>query len=289
MEIFGYKRYMFILPPIIFTIVFAVYPLIYNITLSFKDVTAITLIQKSSQFIGFNNYREAINDPIFKRTTLNTLIFTVLSILFQFLIGFLIALLFNKDFPLRNFMISLIMLPWFIPILVSGTVFKFFFMDMGLINRILLSLRLSSKAIPWISDSNIAIYSLIIANIWLGIPFNFILLYTGLKGIPVELYESAEIDGATDLKKTLYITVPLLKPVIITTLLLGAIFTIKVFDLVWIITGGGPGNSSHLFSTLSYQLAFGDYNFGLGSAVSVIMMVIIVVVVSALNLIKIED
>lgn len=289
MEIFGSKRYMFILPPIIFTIIFAVYPLIYNITLSFKDVTAITLIQRSSQFIGFNNYREAINDPIFKRTTLNTLIFTVLSILFQFLIGFLIALLFNKDFPLRNFMISLIMLPWFIPILVSGTVFKFFFMDMGLINRILLALKLSSKAIPWISDSNMAIYSLIIANIWLGIPFNFILLYTGLKGVPIELYESAEIDGAIGFKKTLYITVPLLKPVIITTLLLGAIFTIKVFDLVWIITGGGPGNSSHLFSTFSYQLAFGNYDFGLGSAVSVIMMIIIIIVVSALNLIKIED
>lgn len=289
MEVFSSKRYMFILPSIIFTIVFAVYPLIYNIMLSFKDVTAITLIQKSSQFVGFDNYKKVIGDPIFKRTTLNTLIFTILSILFQFLIGFLIALLFNKDFPLRNFMISLIMLPWFIPILVSGTVFKFFFMDMGLINRILLALRLSPKAIPWISDSNIAIYSLIIANIWLGIPFNFILLYTGLKGIPVELYESAEIDGAVGFRKTLYITIPLLKPVIITTLLLGAIFTIKVFDLVWIITGGGPGNSSHLFSTFSYQLAFGNYDFGLGSAVSVIMMIIIVTVVSALNLIKIED
>jgi multiple sugar transport system permease protein len=289
MDRFGPKRYGFILPAIIFTVLFAIYPLIYNVVFSFQDVTAISLIQKTSQFIGFKNYIDTLNDPIFRRTVLNTLIFTVLSILFQFTIGFLIALLFNKEFPLRDFMISLIMLPWFIPILVSGTVFKLFFMDMGLINRFLLSLKLIPKIVPWITDANMAIYSLTIANIWLGIPFNFILLYTGLKGVPVELYESAEIDGAIGLKKTLYITVPILKPIIITTLLLGAIFTIKVFDLVWIITGGGPGNSSHLFSTYSYQLAFGNYNFGLGAAVSVIMILIIIVVVSILNLIKVED
>jgi multiple sugar transport system permease protein len=289
MDRFGPKRYGFILPAIIFTVLFAIYPLIYNVVFSFQDVTAISLIQKTSQFIGFKNYIDTLNDPIFRRTVLNTLIFTILSILFQFIIGFLIALLFNKEFPLRDLMISLIMLPWFIPILVSGTVFKLFFMDMGLINRLLLSLKLIPKIVPWITDANMAIYSLTIANIWLGIPFNFILLYTGLKGVPIELYESAEIDGAVGLKKTLYITVPILKPIIITTLLLGAIFTIKVFDLVWIITGGGPGNSSHLFSTYSYQLAFGNYNFGLGAAVSVMMILIIIVVVSILNLIKVED
>lgn len=289
MKGFGPKRYFFILPAVIFTILFAIYPLIYNVVLSFKDVTAITLIQKNARFIGLSNYKEIFMDPIFKRTSFNTLIFTVFSILFQFIIGFLIALLFNKNFPLRDVMISLVMLPWFIPILVSGTVFKLFFMDMGLINRLLLSFKLISKVIPWITDGNVAIYSLIIANIWLGIPFNFIMLYTGLKGISEELYEASEIDGAVGIKKTLYITVPLLKPVIISTLLLGAIFTIKVFDLVWIITGGGPGNASHLFSTYSYQLAFGDYNFGLGSAVSVIMILIIISVTIILNLIRIED
>ncbi len=289
MKGFGPKRYSFVLPAVIFTILFAIYPLIYNIVLSFKDVTAITLIQKTSQFIGLENYREIFRDSIFKRASFNTIIFTVFSILFQFIIGFLIALLFNKNFPLRDVMISLVMLPWFIPILVSGTVFKLFFMDIGLINRLLLSFRLITKVVPWITDGRVAIYSLIIANIWLGIPFNFIMLYTGLKGISEELYEASEIDGAVGIKKTLYITVPLLKPVIISTLLLGAIFTIKVFDLVWIITGGGPGNASHLFSTYSYQLAFGNYNFGLGSAVSVIMILIIISVTVILNLIRIED
>jgi len=289
MERFSSKGYLFLLPALAFTILFAIYPLVYNVELSFRDVTAISLIQKTSQFIGLENYKEILKDPIFRHTALNTLIFTVLSIFFQFIIGFLIALLFNKDFPLRDFFLSIIMLPWFIPILVSGTIFKFFFMDTGLINNIVLSLKLGSKVTHWITASNMAIYSLTIANIWLGIPFNFILLYTGLKGIPDELYEAAEIDGAIGWKRTLYITVPLLKPVIVTTLMLGAIFTIKVFDLVWVITGGGPGNASHLFSTFSYHLAFDNLNFGLGSAVAVIMILIIIIVVGILNLVKVEE
>lgn len=287
MERFGSKRYLFLLPALAFTILFAIYPLIYNTVLSFKDVTLISLIQRTSQFIGLGNYKEVLKDSVFLHTALNTLIFTVLSIFFQFIIGFLIALLFNKDFPLRNLFLSLAMLPWFIPILVSGTIFKFLFADAGMINNILLSLKLSSNVIPWIT-SNMAIYSLTIVNIWLGIPFMFLLLYTGLKGIPEEVYEAADIDGAISWKKTLYITVPLLKPVIITTLMLGTIFTIKAFDLVFIITGGGPGNSSHLFSTYSYFLAFDTFNFGLATAVSVIMILIIIVVVGVLNLVKVE-
>ncbi|MDK2900980.1 MAG: multiple sugar transport system permease protein [Thermotogaceae bacterium] len=289
MERYGFKRYIFVLPAIVFILSFMIYPLIYNLNLSFKDVTLITFIRGTSEYIGLSNYMEVISDPTFQRAALNTLIFTVASIFFQFVIGFLIALLFNKEFPLRNFLISLLMLPWFIPILVSGTIFKFFLSDLGFINNVLLSLKLIKEPIPFITNSNLALYSLVFVNVWLGIPFNFILLYTGLKGIPLELYESAEIDGATSWKKVWFITIPMLKPVIITTLMLGAIFTIKVFDLVWIITKGGPGNSSHLFSTYSYLLAFGNFKFGLGAAVSTIMLLVIVIVVGIFNIIKVED
>jgi len=289
MERYGLKRYIFILPAITFILVFMIYPLVYNLNLSFKDVTLITFIRGTSEYVGLNNYKEVISDPIFQRAALNTLIFTIVSIFFQFIIGFLIALLFNREFPLRNFLISLLMLPWFIPILVSGTIFKFFLSDLGFINNILMSLRFIKEPIPFITNSNLALYSLIFVNVWLGIPFNFILLYTGLKGIPLELYESAEIDGATSLKKVWYITIPMLKPVIITTLMLGAIFTIKVFDLVWIITKGGPGNSTHLFSTYSYLLAFSNFKFGLGAAVSTVMLLVIIVVVGIFNMIKVED
>jgi len=288
MNRFSSKGYLFLLPALIFTILFVIYPLVYNVEISFKDVKLISLIQGTSQFVGLENYKEIVKGPLFLNVALNTLIFTVFSIFFQFIIGFLIALLFNREFPLKGFLLSLIMLPWFIPILVSGLIFRFFFADAGMINNILLFLKFSSNKIHWITSSNIAIYSVTIANIWLGIPFNFILLYTGLKGIPEEIYEAAEIDGANNWKKTLYLTVPLLKPVINTTLILGAILTIKVFDLVWIITRGGPGSSSHLFSTISYQSAFVNFNFGLGAAFIVIMILIIIVTVGVLNLVLVR-
>ena len=183
------------------------------------------------------------------------------------------------------------MIPWFLPILVTGTVFKFFLSDAGIINSILvfLKLRSSSNIIPWITSGSIAIYSLTIANIWRGIPFTFILLYTGMKGIPNELYEAAEVDGAIGWKRTLYITVPLLKPVIVTTIILATVFNIKIFNLVWIITKGGPGNTSHLLSSYSYKLAFSDFNFGLGAAVCVIMLLVVISVVGVSNLIKAEE
>ncbi|ADQ06437.1 binding-protein-dependent transport systems inner membrane component [Caldicellulosiruptor hydrothermalis 108] len=282
-------KYLFILPALVFTVCFTLYPLIYNLLLSFKDATAMSLMEGNSKFIGLKNYIDIIKDPVFTRVVLNTIIFTVGSILFQFIIGFLIALLFDNDFPGKNFMIALVMLPWFVPVLVSATVFKLFFADTGLLNNVLLSLRLIRHPIPWITDASKAIYSVTIANIWLGIPFNFIMIYTGLRGIPREIYEVAELDGAISYKKVFYIILPILKPVIITTILLGTIFTVKVFDLIWIITGGGPGNSSHLFSTLAYKLAFTDYNFGIGTATTVIMILIIVIAVSILNQIKVEE
>jgi len=282
-------HYLFILPALIYIIIFGVYPTVYNIILSLKDVSLITYIRGSSQFVGLLNYIKVLQDPVFHRTLINTIIFTALSIFFQMLIGFLLALLFHHDFPLKGLLQSLIMIPWVIPIIVSGSFFKWLFSDNGMLNNFLASLGMIREPIRWITSESLAIFSLTLANIWLGIPFNFILLYTGIQEIPEELYESAEIDGASGFQKVLYITLPLLKPVIVTTLTLGCIFTIKVFDLVWIVTKGGPGDASHLFSSLSYSLAFDRFQFGESAAVLIIMLLIVIGLVIALNMIKIEE
>ena len=282
-------HYLFILPALIYIIIFGVYPTVHNIILSLKDVSLITYIRGSSQFVGLSNYIKVLQDPVFHRTLINTIIFTALSIFFQMLIGFLLALLFHHDFPLKGLLQSLIMIPWVIPIIVSGSFFKWLFSDNGMLNNFLASLGMIREPIRWITSESLAIFSLTLANIWLGIPFNFILLYTGIQEIPEELYESAEIDGASGFQKVLYITLPLLKPVIVTTLTLGCIFTIKVFDLVWIVTKGGPGDASHLFSSLSYSLAFDRFQFGESAAVLIIMLLIVIGLVIALNMIKIEE
>jgi multiple sugar transport system permease protein len=289
MKTSSYKLYFFLIPALVYQLIFGIYPLIYNLILSLKDVNLITYMGGTSQWIGLSNYVQTLKNTVFQRTFFNTLVFTGLSLSFQFIIGFLLALLFNRSFPLKGLLQSLIMIPWVLPIIVSGSFFRWFFSDRGIVNGFFLSWGLIDKAIPWLTSQRLPIFSVTMANIWLGIPFSFVLLYTGLRAIPLELFESADIDGTNWWQKILFITVPLLKPVIITTLTLGCIFTVKVFDLVWIITQGGPGDVSHLFSTLSYSLAFNKFHFGKASSVLVIMLWLVIGLTILLNSIRAEE
>jgi multiple sugar transport system permease protein len=289
MKTSSYKLYFFLIPILVYQLIFGIYPLIYNLILSLKDVNLITYIRGTSQWIGLSNYVQILKDTVFQRAFFNTLVFTGLSISFQFIIGFLLALLFNRSFPLKGLLQSLIMVPWVLPIIVSGSFFRWFFSDRGILNGFLLSWGLIDKPIPWITSQILPIFSVTMVNIWLGIPFNFVLLYTGLRAIPLELFESVDIDGANWWQKIIFITVPLLKPVIIITLTLGCIFTVKAFDVVWIITKGGPGDVSHLLSTLSYSLAFNKFHFGKASSVLVIMLWLVIGLIILLNSIRAEE
>jgi multiple sugar transport system permease protein len=284
----GLKSLLFILPALLYVGAVLLYPLIYNISLSLHDVTFTSFIKGGSNWIGLQNYWTLRTDSQFIRTLFNTLIFLGGSIFFQFVIGFSLALLFTKRFPLNNFLQGLIMLPWFVPIATSAIVFRWFFADAGLINSFLIGVGLIRTPINWITSSKLAIISVTVANIWLGIPFNFIMLLTGLKAIPGELYECAAIDGAREWQKVVYISLPLLRNVIAATLILGSVLTIKVFDLVWLLTKGGPAGASHLLSTYSYSLAFERFRFGYSAAVILVMILIVVVMMPLLNRIQIE-
>lgn len=279
----SHKLYFFLIPLLVYELIFGIYPLIYNLILSFKDVNLVTYIAGTSPWIGFSNYVQILKDTVFQKTFFNTLVFTVLSLSFQFIIGFFLAVLFNHSFPLKGLFQSLIMVPWVLPIIVSGSFFRWFFSDRGMLNGFLLSWGFIDKPIPWLTSQILPIFSVTIANIWLGIPFNFVLLHTGLSAIPVEVFESADIDGANRWQKIRFITLPLLKQTIITTFTLGCIFTVKVFDLVWIMTKGGPGDASHLFTTLSYNLAFEKFQFGKASSILVIMVGLVMCLTILLN------
>ena len=289
MKVSSYKLYFFLIPALVYQLIFGIYPLIYNFILSLKDVNLITYMGGTSQWIGLFNYVQTLKDTVFQRAFFNTLVFTVLSLSFQFIIGFLLALLFNHSFPLKGLLQSLIMVPWVVPIIVSGSFFRWFFSDRGMLNGFLLSWGLIDNPAHWITSQILPLFSVTIANIWLGIPFSFVLLYTGLTAIPLELFESADIDGANWWQKVIFITVPFLRPVIITTLTLGCIFTVKVFDLVWIITKGGPGDVSHLLSTLSYSLAFSKFQFGKASSILVIMLLVTISLTIFLNSIRAKE
>lgn len=271
--------YLYILPAVLFMIFFVGYPIIYNIIISFQDVNLMSLNTGIKPFVGIKNYIIVLSNPVFYKALFNTLFYTVICIIFQFTIGFALAVFFNIDFKLARFIRGLIMVAWLLPLTVTALNFKFMFaINGGIINEILLKLNIIKEPIEWLLGQKSSMWSLIITNIWIGIPFNMILLVTGLSTIPKTLYESSELDGANWFQKIIYITLPSIKPAILAVVTLGFINTFKVFDLVFIMTNGGPVNATEVLSTLSYRYSFDSFNFGLGSSVANILCLILVIV-----------
>jgi multiple sugar transport system permease protein len=270
---------LYVLPAILYMILFVGYPIISNIILSLQNVTVMTLNNAVKPFVGLDNYRLLLQDSVLKTSVVNTFLFTILSLIFQFLFGFALALFFQKKFSFSKPVRGLLMIPWMIPITVTALMFKFMFSsNVGIINQVLQMFHFISKPVDWLITPGTAMFSLIFTNIWIGIPFNMILLSSGLTLIPVELYESASIDGANKFQTLIRITLPLLKPTIESVLILGFIYTFKVFDLVYVMTNGGPVNSTHLLSTYSYKLSFSLFKYSQGATVANILFVMLFLV-----------
>lgn len=286
-KLFGY---IFVLPATIFMLVLIGYPIIYNIIMSFQDVNVMTIKSGVKEFIGLSNYRELFAEGIIQIAMKNTTLFTIGCLIIQFVIGFALAILFNKKFKTAQPIRGLLLIIWMMPMTVTALLFKFMLSPSnGIINDILVYLGIIREPIGWLINEKTALWGLIITNAWVGIPFNMILLTTGLSNIPNDVYESASIDGASKLEKFWHITLPLLKPAIMSVLILGFIYTFKVFDLVFVMTNGGPVNATEVLSMYAYKLSFKTYEFSKGAAVANILFACLMVVsVFYLKLIK-ED
>jgi multiple sugar transport system permease protein len=268
--------YIYIFPSALFLGMIMGFPIIFSIVMSFQKYTMETLISKNPQWIWFENYTAVFTNPVFRSSLSHSLVFTFFSILFQFLIGLVLALLFSKAFPFHNVMRGLLLSGWQIPSVVTGTLFLWLFnLDYGLVNFMLTSFHVVAEPVAWLFQSDTALVAVIIANIWLGIPFNTILLSAGLSGLPEDVYEAATVDGASGWQKLYYLTIPLLRSTIFALLMLGFIYTLRVFDLIWIITKGGPGTATEVLPTFAYRLSFISFNFGQSAAVAVIMMIVL--------------
>ena len=270
--------YLFILPAGLFLLAIMGYPIIFTLFMSFQKFNLATLVSKQTQFIGLLNYQGVLNNPAFLVALKHSLIFTFASIFFQFAIGLGLAILFSKAFPMNNIMRGLLLSGWQIPSVVTGTIFLWLFnLDYGLVNFILTSLNLIKEPIGWVTQANTALITVVIVNIWLGIPFNTILLTAGITGLPEDVFEAATVDGADAWQKLIYMTIPLLKSTILAVLMLGFIYTLRVFDVIWIMTKGGPADATEVLPTFAYRLSFISFNFGQSAAVSVIILSILFV------------
>jgi len=269
--------YAFVAPASIFSIVFCGYPLIYSIILSFQNMDMLNFRSQTYGFVGIKQYIDLVTIPrnYFSVAFWNTITFTIVSIVFQFLIGFAIALLLSKRFPGSGLMRSVMMLPWLIPATVAGLLGKYMLSEVGYVNSMFESLGMIDKGIVWLANKDTAMVCVIIFNIWKGTPYNMMLMASGLATIPAEIYESASIDGANGFQRLIRITIPMLFPTILTVLTLGFIGTFKVFDLVFVLTNGGPLHSTELLSSLAYQFSFNSGAFSKGAAVANVMFVIL--------------
>jgi multiple sugar transport system permease protein len=275
----GIARYVFVLPALLFILIFFVYPLADNVVVSVENVNLSTYLNGNAPFVGWSNYAFILQSPVFQQAARTTATFCFVSLFFQFMLGMLLALFFSRSFPLSRLARSLLLVPWLLPVVVTSTAFKWLFTDPnGLVNYVLVDvLHVMAHGRAWLADPQLALPVVILTNVWVGVPFNMIILHSGLQGISPELYEAADIDGAGRWARFWRITLPLLRPVIAVLLILGFVYTIKAFGLVYAETGGGPANDTEILSILSYQLSFGDFLFGRGAAVGNVMVLVALV------------
>ena len=267
--------FLLALPAIVYITIFLVVPLVYNIWLSISDANGSNLITGDYHPTGFANYKEMLASPGFWNGVKLSAIFTVASLALQFLVGYALALFFRKPFPGNGIIRALLLVAWILPAVVTGTIFRWMFdSDFGVINYFLTSMHLVDKPVMWLTGPTTAMVAVVVANLWVGMPFNMLLILSGLHTIDDGLYEAAEVDGAGPIRTFFSITEPLMRPVVFSLLLLGVINTYKVFDLIYTMTKGGPVEATTTLPIFTYLQTFKVFDFGNGAAASMLTMVL---------------
>jgi len=270
------KRYgglFFILPAFILSVILFIYPIIKVIQISFFQGV---FIEALPRFVGLQNYFRVGQDKVFLLALRNTCVFTFVSVFAHLVIGLGLGILLSQKINLtfRAFFRAIFVSPWTFPTAIVATTWLLIYHPFGVFNGLLdyVGLVKIQAPIEWLSSKSLALWSLIIVNVWRGFPLYFLMLLASLQAIPPQLYEAASIDGANSVNKFFHITLPALKGTIMTLILLDSIWTFRHFDLVSIMTGGGPGYSSQLMATYSYENAFQKLDFGYASVLAMIIL-----------------
>ncbi|MFE7558387.1 carbohydrate ABC transporter permease [Kitasatospora sp. NPDC057500] len=269
------SRWLFVLPAVAYLLLFFGYPVVKNAVMSFQEYSATTFYTGSAPFAGLRNYATVLSSEAFTGALPTTALFTAGSVLGQFAVGLALALFFQRRFPLGGLLRSLLLLPWLLPLVASGTTWRWMLdPDTGVVNTVLRGLHLSSDGVPWLTGTSQALLSVVLVNVWVGIPFATTILYGGLQDIPPHLYEAARLDGAGPVASFRHITWPLLRPVARVVLLLSVVYTLKVLDVVLVVTGGGPAGATQTLATRAYELSFQQFEFGRGAVLSNVLIAV---------------
>ncbi len=260
---------LFMLPAAIFLLCFLTYPLALGVWLSFTDTT----IGRTGVFIGLENYAWLWGDNVFWMSVFNTILYTSVASVLKFALGLWLALILNEHLPFKNVFRAIILLPWVVPTVLSALAFWWIFdSQFSIISYVLMQWGWIDQPINFLGDPTNARMSVIAANVWRGIPFVAISLLAGLQTIPQSLNEAAALDGATPWQRFTKITLPLLTPIIAVVMTFSVLFTFTDFQLIYVLTRGGPVNATHLMATLSFQRAIPGGQLGEGAAIAVAMI-----------------
>lgn len=278
----GENRFAYLVnaPMIIYLACFLAFPMVWGLYMSFTNKT----IGNPASFVGFKNYIRLLGDAEYRRSILNTVFFTAVSILVKTVLGMLMALSLNQKFKGRNIARALLMIPWTLPNIVVVYNWRWIFNSTGgIANYILKSLHITNTDIIWFGSAGLAMNTIIVANVWRGTPFFGVSILAKLQTIPKDYYEAAEIDGAGLWQKFRHITLPEVKDVTILSALMSTIWTINEFETVWLLTGGGPNGTTEVMNVYSYKTAMRSMMLGRGIAVAVLAMPVLMILISILT------
>ncbi len=267
-------------PPLLFLLAFLGYPFCYGVYLSFVS----RQVAQAPTFVGLGNFVNLWHDPIFWQAVWNTFRFTGAATVLKLAGGLAMALVMHQNFRMKGVTRAALLLPFIVPTVLSTVAWQWIFdPGMGLINRSLMFVGLVKQGPSWLGNPTLAMVSVILVNTWRGLPFFGITILAGLQTIPVDLMEAATIDGAGTWGRFRYVTLPLLMPVIFIVTTFSIIFTFFDFQLVYVLTGGGPANATHLMATYAYSISMGGGQLGLGSAAALAMVPVLGLVLVAMS------
>jgi multiple sugar transport system permease protein len=272
----GALAFWLLVPTLVLLSLFIAYPFVVGVWLSLSNTT----VGEPGAFVGLKNFAKIWNDSIFRTAALNTFVYTGITTVFKLALGLWLALLLNRHFRGKAWIRAFILLPFIIPTVLSTLAWKWMFdPTFSVLNWLFWKLSIINTRIGWLSDPDLAMGCVIAVNVWRGVPFYAISLLAGLQTINPDLHEAAAIDGANRWQRFWYVTWPLLLPVTMVVVLFSVIQTFADFQLVYILTGGGPANATHLFATYAYQIGIGTGLLSEGAAISLAMFPALLLVV----------
>jgi multiple sugar transport system permease protein len=266
--------YLYVAPSAVLFFLLMLYPMVAVFRYSLLDGA---ILKPEPSFVWFDNFVTIFSDPVFIQSIGNTLYFSVMSVVFHVIIGLAFALMLNSERisrTTRAVLRVLYILPWLFTAVIIAIIWRLILDPSGVVNSILMTLGIVDFRVEWFSSPKTAIHALTFVNIWAGYPLYMVTLLAGLQGIPRDLYEAASIDGAGPVRQLWHVTLPQLKPIMVSIALLDFIWTMQVFPLVWMTTGGGPIHATEMMSIYTYKAAFSRFQFSVAAASAVILFII---------------